>query len=85
MAMNGDFIFVLSIVAMGCGTAIIIVFMVMLFSLIGGKRKGRTLTEDEGAMIQDLWNGIQKMEERINNLETILLHRKKTHDFEKKL
>ena len=82
--MKGE-VFVLAIVGMGCATAIVIVFMAMMFSIIRGKRKGRSLTDEEGAMIQDLWNGIQKMEQRINNLETILLHRQKVQDFEKKL
>jgi phage shock protein B len=83
--MSGGEVFIVAVVAIICGTVIVVVFMGMLFSLVRGRRKGRNISEDEGAMIQDLWNGIQKMEQRINNLETILLHRQKVQDFEKKL
>lgn len=83
--MNPDNFFVLSIVSIACGTAIVIVFMAMMFSVFKNRGRGRSMTNEEGEMLQDIWKGLQKMEERITNLETILLHRKKVQDFERKL
>lgn len=78
-------IFSIIMVAIGCGTAIIIVSMAMLFSVIKNRRRQRTLTNDEGEVLEQVWDGLQKMEDRINNLETIMLHRQKMQDFERKL
>lgn len=47
------------------------------FRLVGGRRSARTLSEEESKMLEELWLGLQKMEERIENLETILIHREK--------
>ena len=82
--MTGE-IFTIIMVSIGCGTAIVIVFLAMLFGLIKNRRRQRTLTNDEGEVLEQVWDGLQKMEDRINNLETIMLHRKKMQDFERKL
>ena len=39
----------------------------------GFSRKGRTYQADETRMIQELYQGLSKMEERVDALETILL------------
>ena len=52
------------------------------------KRRGRdsrSLNTEEGEILQDIWQGLQKMEDRIVNLETIMINRDKTEDFERKL
>ncbi len=76
---------IIAIIAIGCGTAVIITFMSLLFAEIRRRRGSRVFSEDEGQMLQDLWTGIQKMEGRIGNLETILLERSKARDFERNL
>lgn len=81
----GSTVFIISIVAIGCGTAVVLTFMNLLFAEIRRRRGSRTFSEDEGQMLQDLWTGIQKMEGRIGNLETILLERSKARDFERNL
>jgi len=40
-------------------------------------RKGQTYQADETRMIQELYQGFSKMEERVDALETILLDRKR--------
>jgi phage shock protein B len=74
------------IVAIGCGTGILITFMCLIFGAVGKRKKrGETLGKDEGKILQDLWEGIQKMENRVENLETILISQQKQRDFERKL
>ena len=83
--MDADFVFVIIIVGIGCATAITIVFMALMFGEIKRRKGKRSLTDEEGEILQQLWDGIQKMEDRITNLETILLNRSKARDFERKL
>ena len=82
-----DAVFVIAVVGIACGTGVVIVFMCLIFSLITRQktRQNQGLNEDEGEMVQDLFQGLQRMEGRIENLETILLRREKARDFEKKL
>lgn len=79
--------FVIAVIAIACGTGIVVVFMCLIFSLITRKKKRREqgISEDDGEMVQDLFHGLQRMESRIENLETILLRREKARDFEQKL
>jgi len=44
----------------------------------GVSRKGQAYQADETRMIQELYQGFSKMEERVDALETILLDRKRT-------
>lgn len=43
----------------------------------GISKKDRQAHSDETKMIQDIFNGLSKMEERIESLETILIERQK--------
>ena len=43
----------------------------------GISKKDRQAHSDETKMIQDIFNGLSKMEERIEALETILIERQK--------
>ena len=43
----------------------------------GISRKDREGSSDEAKTIQELYNGIRKMEERVDVLETLLMDRKK--------
>jgi phage shock protein B len=43
----------------------------------GISKKDRQTHADETKMIQDIYNGLSKMEERIEALETILIERQK--------
>ena len=42
------------------------------------------LSQEEGEMLQKIWDQQQKMEDRIMNLETILLDRSREPDYEKR-
>jgi phage shock protein B len=43
----------------------------------GVSRKGQAYQADESRMIQELYQGLSKMEERVDALETILLDRQR--------
>jgi phage shock protein B len=43
----------------------------------GFSRKGQTYQADETRMIQEIYQGLSKMEERVDALETILLDRER--------
>lgn len=44
-----------------------------VFRLIEGRRSTRQLSREEDRLLRDIWDGLQKMESRVTNLETILI------------
>lgn len=53
-----------------------IVFLLALWILKGGSRRpDRELQAEETRLIQDIYHGLLKMEERVEALETLLLER----------
>jgi len=70
-------VFVVAIVFGGLVLALAIIGSTILMGiriLKGGvSRKGQAYQADETKMIQELYQGLSKMEERVNALETILL------------
>lgn len=68
-------IFLIVITAILCGTAIILYPLVMVFRLIERRRQSRSLNRDEDEILRETWEALGRMEDRIENLETILLNR----------
>ena len=60
--------------------AFMIVVVCLLFSWL--KRIGTTrgLNNEEGEILEKLWDGMQRMDERMTNLETILLESKRERE-----
>jgi hypothetical protein len=56
------------IVAMVCGT-----FLAYVRITRGGGRGGSVNSEEDARLIQDIHNGLQQMEKRIEALETIMM------------
>jgi len=71
------YIFMIALVGTICVFGFLTVLALGFFRLVGGRRSARTLSEEESKTLEELWLGLQKMEERIENLETILIHREK--------
>jgi phage shock protein B len=54
------------------------IFLIALAILKGGKsKKGRNMEADEARKAQEIYQGITRMEERIEALETIILEHEK--------
>jgi phage shock protein B len=70
-------VFVVAIVFGGLVLALAIIGSTILMGIRivkgGVSRKGQAYQADETKMIQELYQGLSKMEERVNALETILL------------
>lgn len=70
-------VFVVAIVFGGLVLALAIIGSTILMGIRivkgGVSRKGQADQADETRMIQELYQGLSKMEERVNALETILL------------
>ncbi len=60
---------ILTFVALVCGTILTLVRM----RHSGFSKKGRQTKNEESKMIQDIYEGLVKMEQRIETLETILM------------
>lgn len=43
----------------------------------GGGRRGRTLQTEEAKLIQEVYHGLSKMEQRVETLETLLLEQER--------
>jgi phage shock protein B len=53
------------------------VLVILRFILKLRREKTRSLTDEEERTLRELWKGLQRMEERVSNLETILISREK--------
>ena len=71
--MDPFFIFVLSIVFIVVGLPVICIAWIVKMSLEGSPRRTKKMDADETKIIQEIYRGLNKMEERIDALETILL------------
>jgi len=50
----------------------VILPLVIVLHYVTKWRESRTLSKEEEKMLEDLWSSAQRMESRINSLETIL-------------
>jgi len=68
----------ISIVAIVFGSIIAGLFLIsnMIGKVLGGRGSGQ-LSEDESQLMQELFFGMKKMEDRVEALETILLERER--------
>lgn len=63
---------------LGLATMGLIIIGIIRAAKTGGiSKKERQTHADETKMIQDIFNGLSKMEERVEALETILIERRK--------
>jgi len=60
-------------------------FLTGLIKVVRQPNPRRALSDEEDEMLQKVWEGLQKMEERVMNLETILMRRTREHDYERRL
>ena len=58
------------------------IFLGALKIIVGSRRTDRNqeLVDEETRLIQDIYHGLLKMEERVESLETLLLDREKRGD-----
>jgi phage shock protein B len=63
----GEFIGVIGIIL-----AAVVAPLVVILHYVTKWRSSRTLSRDEQKMLEELWQDAQKMESRVNALETIL-------------
>jgi phage shock protein B len=78
--MTGAFIIGLSIggaILLIATLGLIIIGIIKVSKTGGLSKKEKKANADETKMIQDIYNGLSKMEERIEALETILIARQK--------
>jgi len=73
-------IFLITAVVFGCivlALAAVAGILYLFIRLLGGgiSSEARRLQSEETKMIQDIYNGLLRMEERVETLETILLDR----------
>lgn len=69
------YVFVLAIVAMALSFLGFVFYCV--YRIVADRRRARILSDEEGRALQELWKGLQGMEDRIANLETILMDRER--------
>ena len=69
--MSGE-TFVLTMVSIVAVTLIVCLPVVLFFWLVLRKRRERGMSGNEEDKLRHIWNGLQRMEQRIENLETII-------------
>lgn len=77
MPMTGSEIVVVLFISCGFGVSIVAIIAWTLVSLINGRRRGTTVNEEESRLIQEIYHGLGKMDQRVESLETLLLEREK--------
>ena len=75
--MNGGEIIVTTFI--GCGMVVGIVWIIawMIVTLVTGKRNARIPNDNEAHVIQEIYHGLSKMEQRVETLETLLLEKER--------
>jgi phage shock protein B len=68
-------IFVIALVSTVGGIAFLIVTVTLIYKLIARRQDSRILNDEEGRMLQEIWLGLEKMDQRVANLETILIQK----------
>ena len=67
----------LLVVALAIGFCVLALFFIVFMRAIGRSAQSRALTEEDSDMLRQLWDAQDRMEERLTNLETILLERRR--------
>lgn len=82
MTLTSGFVAVMILMTIG-----IMVYLIIKASKSGGGRSGSRSDEEETRMIQEIYHGLTKMQQRIETLETLVLDddRSKRDEFERKL
>ena len=89
--MGRDAIEAVVIIAVSGGVAVMLLmtlgFMTWLLRKGGGRKRSRAEEAEETEMIQEIYHGMSKMADRVEALETLLLHddRSKRSDFDREL
>ncbi len=60
------------LIAVVCAMIMVVAFFFMIAMIFRRRPLKGDLTRDEVEQLEDVWRGLQKMEQRIANLETIL-------------
>jgi phage shock protein B len=66
-------VFIIALAGIMAVTLIVCVPVVMIFWLVAKRRDNRMLSGQEERLLRDTFEGLRRMEERITNLETILM------------
>lgn len=73
---SGDIV-VVTAIACGMVLGIIAVVAWTIVSLVTGRRRPQNINDDDAKIIQEIYHGLTKMEQRVESLETLLLEREK--------
>lgn len=69
------YVFIIAMTAIVGGIGFLLTVALSILALVFRRKKAHTLTADEERMLRELWSGLQRMEERVRNLESILIAR----------
>ena len=85
--MNVSGLFGLLFVLLVCALPFLFVLAVIAMTRSGSSKKSRSMADEEAQAYQELHHGFQRMEDRIEALETILMDgdRKKRSDMDREL
>ena len=75
-------IFIVVVLSILAATLICCLPIVLVFLAVMRKKAGRTRTGDEEARLRHIWDGLQKMEQRLENIETIVAPRRRDENRE---
>jgi hypothetical protein len=77
-------VFIVTTLVLFVGAIILIRVLVKSLTALRRPAPKSELSEEEGDLLQKIWDQQQKMEDRIMNLETILLDRSREREHEKR-
>ena len=64
-----------------CALLVLMFFSRIFLTSVNRYEKRRTLTNEESDTLQEIWDGLVKMEDRVMNIETILVHHTRREPF----
>lgn len=81
--MVGNEIFIIVMISILALTLIVCLPIALVFWLVARKRTNRHMSGNEEDRLKQIWSGLRRMEERVENLETILATKRGKSDSER--
>lgn len=75
--LNGGEIIVTTLIGCSMVLGIVAILAWMIVTLSSSKRRSGSMNDEETRILQEVFHGLNKMEERVEALETLLLEREK--------
>lgn len=66
-----------------CLTIFVLALASVLYDVVRARHERQSLSEEESELLREIWNGAQRMDDRLTNLEVIVMNEEKREEYER--